>query len=504
MLRNAVFGKSRGTENLAMKPLAKRCLIVLCVVLIVLGLTGCAFFAKPLNAAYVGAAYKAKVLASGVFVSQRDPQDVLREDLSHIAQLKWFTHKIDRENGSVKVSLFGLIRRKAIFRKGLGCTVIADDLEAKVRAQRYSIPEPEPRNPDKIPWPMGDLILNDKRSIGFDLKKVSKVVEEAFIEPDPSRLRRTRAVVVAYDGQIIAERYALGITHTTALGGWSMTKSVLNALVGILAGQGKLSVQEPAPVPQWQQPGDPRTTITLDQLLRMTSGLAFGEYYRRFPSDVNLTLFVDPDTAAFAADKPLIAQPGTRWAYSSGSANIVSGIIRQALGGDQTEYFAFPRRALFNKIGMRSAVLEPDTAGNFVASSFMYATARDWARFGLLYLQDGVWEGQRILPEGWVEYTRSPTPAAPEYGALFWLNTADASGKRVYSDLLPSDMFMARGYEKQVIAIIPSRKLVVVRLGMTHEGEWGFQQFMADLLKAIPQNGLSDAKCRSSVEMRQI
>jgi len=450
-----------------MKTLAKRCLIILCVILIVLGLTGCAFFAKPLNAAYVGAGYKAKILASGVFISQRDPQDVLREDLSHIAQLKWFTHKIDRENGSVEVSLFGLFRRKAIFRKGLGCTVIADDLEAKVRAQRYSIPEPEPWNPDEIAWPMGDLILNDKRSIGIDLKKVSKVVEGAFVEPDPSRLRRTRAVVVVYDGRIIAERYASGITRNTALGGWSMTKSVFNALVGILVDQGKLSVQGPAPVPKWQQPGDSRAAIKLDQLLRMTSGLKFGEDYRRFSSDVNLMLFVDPDMAAFAADKPLIACPGTHWEYSSGSANILAGIIRQALGGDQAEYFAFPRRALFNKIGMRSAVLEPDTAGNFVASSFMYATARDWARFGLLYLQNGVWEGQRILPEGWVEYTRSPTPAAPEYGALFWLNTDDASGKRVYSDLLPSDLFMARGYEKQVIAIIPSRKLVVVRLGMT-------------------------------------
>ena len=486
MLRCAVFRRSKRTEDFAMKTLVKRCLIVLCVSFIVLGLTGCAFFAKPLNAAYVGAGYKAKILASGVFISQRDPQDVLREDLSQIAQLKWFTQKIDRENELVEVSLFGLFRRKAIFREGLGCTVIADNLEAKVRSQRYSIQEPEPRNPDEVAWPMGDRILNDKRSIGFDMEKVSMVVEGAFVEPDPRRLRRTRAIVVVYDGRIIAERYAPGITRNTALGGWSMTKSVLNALVGILVGQGKLSVHGPAPVPQWQQPGDPRAAITLDQLLRMTSGLEFGEYYRRFPSDINLTLFVDPDTAAFAADKPLIAQPGSRWAYSSGSANIVSGIVRKALGGDQTEYFAFPRRALFNKIGMRSAVLEPDTAGNFVASSFMYASARDWARFGLLYLQDGVWEGQRILPEGWVEYTREPTEDKPDYGALFWLNTTDADGKRVFSELLPSDMFMARGYEKQVIAIIPSRKLVVVRLGATHQDEWDFfQQFMADLLKAM-------------------
>jgi hypothetical protein len=179
-----------------------------------------------------------------------------------------------------------------------------------------------------------------------------------------------------------------------------MTKSVTNALVGILVGQGKLSVDEPAPVPEWSGPDDPRGAITLDQMLRMSSGLEFGEIYEDPRSDVCLMLFSVRDAAAYAADKPLETGPGGKWYYSSGTTNIISRIVRDSVGGTQADYFAFPRRALFDRIGMRSAIIEPDPSGTFVGSSYMYATARDWARFGLLYLQDGVWEGERILPEG--------------------------------------------------------------------------------------------------------
>ena len=464
------------------------CLVGACILFVLLALSGCALIARPLEAASVGAGYKAKVLASGVFVSRRDPDEIVREDFAHIPQMKWLSHKIDRDEGAVEVSFLGLIRRKAIYREGLGCTIVRRDLEAQVRAQRYDLVEPEPRDPDDVPWPTGDRRAEDAEVVGLDRDAVACVVEGAFAEPDPNCPRRTKAVVVVYDGRIVAERYAPGTTADTALPGWSMTKSVQNALVGILVMQGRLSVDDPAPVRQWQQPGDPRAAITLDQLLRMTSGLEFGEFYREFPSDVNTSLFVDPDAAGFAARKSLIAEPGSQWAYSSGSTNIVSHLVRQVLADDQAEYFAFPRRALFNRIGMRSAVLEPDAAGDFVASSFMYATARDWARFGLLYLQDGVWEDRRILPEGWVAYTCTPTPAAPNYGASFWLNVRDGNGRKVFSESLPDDLFMARGYGGQVVAIVPSRKLVAVHLGQSPEHDWGLERFMIDLLKAIPRD----------------
>ena len=268
-----------------------------------------------------------------------------------------------------------------------------------------------------------------------------------------------------------------------------MTKSITNALIGILIKQGKLDLYIPALVSEWQGPDDPRSTITLDQMLRMESGLRFvEEYEENIDSDCNTMLFDSFDTGKFAAAMPLDGKPGSKWSYSSGTANILARIIREVSGKSQAEQFDFPRKALFEKIGMMSAIMEPDPSGTFVGSSFMYATARDWARFGLLYLQDGIWEGQRILPEGWVQFTRRPTQVAPSYGALFWLNACDNNGRRVFSEYLPEDLVMARGYGGQIIAIIPSRKLVVVRLGQSDDDDWGCEQFMVDLLEAVPQN----------------
>lgn len=259
---------------------------------------------------------------------------------------------------------------------------------------------------------MGDLIPKTELPTGVDKVKLAEAMDKAFSEPDPKKPRRTRAVVVVYDGRIIAERYAPGFSQSTPLLGWSMTKSVTNALIGILVGQGRLLIQEPAPVPEWSGADDPRGAITLDQLLRMSSGLKFIEEYTK-NSDATCMLFGTHDTAAYAASQPLETEPDSKWSYSSGTANILSRLVRHTIGGTSADYFAFPRRALFNRIGMRSAIMEPDASGTFVGSSFMYATVRDWARFGLLYLQDGVWEGTQILPEGWVDYSRRPTPKAP-------------------------------------------------------------------------------------------
>jgi CubicO group peptidase (beta-lactamase class C family) len=255
-------------------------------------------------------------------------------------------------------------------------------------------------------------------------------------------------------------------------------------------------VDEPAPVPEWSRPGDPRGAITLDNMLRMSSGLEFGEVYEDPLSDVCIMLFSVRDAAAYAADKPLETEPGNKWYYSSGTTNVISRIVRDAIGGTQADYFAFPRNALFDRIGMRSAVIEPDPSGTFVGSSYMYATARDWARFGLLYLQDGVWDGERILPEGWVDYSRKPTPGSPGgvYGAHFWLNptrTPDESTGSARVGLsaprLPADLYQCLGHEGQSVTIIPSRKTVVVRLGLSQApGAWDLDSFIANVLEALP------------------
>jgi CubicO group peptidase (beta-lactamase class C family) len=268
-----------------------------------------------------------------------------------------------------------------------------------------------------------------------------------------------------------------------------MTKGVINALTGILVREGKLSVKDEAPVPEWQAPGDPRRHITLDHLLRMTSGLAFEEDYANPLKDVTFMLLATPDMAAYAASKPLVAEPGSQWHYSSGTTNILARILRGAVGGADADYLAFPRQVLFDPIGMRSAVIELDTSGTFVGSSFMYATARDWARFGLLYLQDGMWKGVRVLPGGWVQYSRTPTPASPRgaYGAHFWLTLRPGSrGSGDSGSALPADAFHAVGHEGQFVTIIPSRNLVLVRLGLTqYRGAWDHGAFIRQVLDAI-------------------
>jgi CubicO group peptidase (beta-lactamase class C family) len=200
-------------------------------------------------------------------------------------------------------------------------------------------------------------------------------------------------------------------------------------------------------------------------------------------------LFDRGDAAAYAAAKPLAHPPDSYWHYSSGTSNIVSRILRESFEGDQAAYFRFPREALFDRIGMRSAVIEPDASGTFVASSFMFATARDWARFGLLFLEDGVWQGERILPEGWVEYSTTPTPKAPQgrYGAHWWLNAGDPDdpADRPWPDL-PTDTFSARGFEGQEVVVIPSRDLVLVRLGQSRpESSYSSNDFAAAVLSAI-------------------
>jgi len=268
-----------------------------------------------------------------------------------------------------------------------------------------------------------------------------------------------------------------------------MAKSVTNALVGILVGQGKLSLEEPASVPEWSHPSDPRHSITLDQLLRMSSGLEFGEGYGASTSDVAIMLFNSRDMAAFAASKPLEAEPDSVWHYSSGTTNIICRMMRDAVGGPHQEYLEFPRRALSDRIGMRSAVFEPDASGTLVGSSHVYASPRDWARFGLLYLQDGVWQGERILPEGWVAYSSTPSPTAPlgQYGAHFYTNPANAARKtdRTWPDL--PEFYYASGLEGQKVVIIPSHNLVVVRLGYTENPEaWDMGALIGDVLEAVP------------------
>ena len=265
-----------------------------------------------------------------------------------------------------------------------------------------------------------------------------------------------------------------------------MSKSVLGALIGILVGQHRLSLDQRALRPEWCAPADPRGRITVEDLLRMRSGLQFDETYSNPSSDVVRMLFACPDAAAFAAAQPLVCEPGTQWNYSSGTTNILSAIVRATVG--EADYLTFPGRALFDPVGMPSAVMEPDASGTFVASSFMLASARDWARFGQLYLQDGVWNGRRILPEGWVEFSVRPTPQSDgRYGAHWWLALQkELGGGTPAAERIPADAFHAFGHEGQTLTVIPSRSMVIVRMGLSiHVDAWNHAGFVSDVLEAL-------------------
>jgi len=328
---------------------------------------------------------------------------------------------------------------------------------------------------------MGDKLCGTFPA-GVDSLKLVSAVQKAFIEEDTILPVRTRAVIVVYDGQLIVEQYADGFDGRTKLAGWSMTKSVTGALIGILVKQGKLSVESPAPVPEWKSPADPRHAISIQNLLQQRSGLDFDEVYYR-ASDATSMLFEKSDMAAFTAAHPLKFRPDCVFHYSSGNSNILSRIIRQTVG--DSEYYRFPYTELFYKTGMYSAVLEPDPSGTFVGSSYMYATTRDWARFGMLFLNDGIFNKERILPEGWV--AKSTRPASRDkrgYGYQLWLNAGGDSSVKHFPSA-PADMFYADGFETQLIFVIPSKKLVIVRMGLTQHNNFNADLFLHNILSSI-------------------
>ena len=292
------------------------------------------------------------------------------------------------------------------------------------------------------------------------VQKINLVFDSVFHEFDPHRIKRTRATLVVHDGRLIAERYAPGISASTPLIGWSMTKSITNAMVGLLIQDGKLTLDKNNIFPHWQS--DERKNITMDHLLRMCSGLAFEENYTRV-SNATRMLFSEFSAGSYASLQKLAYPVGTKWYYSSGTSTILQSLISNTIN-DQITYLGYPHQRLFNVLGMKSAVLEPDASGIYVGSSYMFATARDWAKFGQLYINDGIWAGERILPEGWVTYSSTLTPSSDgEYAAHFWTYPRKSG--------LPDDSFLMDGFEGQLVLIIPSKKLVIVRLGCTPKSE---------------------------------
>ena len=352
-------------------------------------------------------AFNAKQVCTCVFVSNRTIESLDTTEMGEFPS-SLGKYQINVQDSSVTSSIWGMVKRKAIYRKGIGCTLLNGASEKQLRSQTFNIPQPPVINADTIAWPIGDKIA-DTISSEINITALNAAVDNVFTEPYTDKKQRTRAVVVVYNGQLVVEKYAPGFDKNTKMYGWSMGKSFTSALIGTLVKAGAIDVKAPAPVDEWKDINDPRHKITTENLLQQTSGLDFIEDYSK-ASDATIMLFEKQDAAAFTAQHSLAHTPGTVFYYSSGNSNILSRIIRQKVG--EKDYAAYPFTALLYKVGMYNTVFEPDASGTYVGSSFINATARDYARFGLLYYNDGVWNGERILPEDWVKQTTTPATAS--------------------------------------------------------------------------------------------
>ena len=406
--------------------------------------------------------YAAKNLASAVFVSGRNAEEVEALDLN-FSLIRFASNTVDYENKTV-TSRFLWCTSTAVYREGYGVTLLCGDDANKLREQVF------PLLPDTTivkPLPQGDSAVSAR------LAPIAK----AFVD-DHAYHGHPFAFVVLHKGGIVAEHYDQGIGPDTKLLSWSMAKSFVNALVGMMVKDSLIDVHAPLPIPEWQD--DDRKTITLHDLMQMQSGLEWNEDYGA-RSDVNVMLHCEEDMGLYALQKPLEYKPGTHWYYSSGSTNIVVRYLRSLFSSDEA-FLSYMRERLFAPLGIRNAIFEQDMSGTPVGSSYLYITAKNFARFGQMYLDDGCVDDERILPEGWVDYTCTPASNSENrYGAFFWLNRG---GK--YPDV-PKDMYWCDGHDGQCIFIIPSCQLVVVILGYSPKPDHviDFNTLLKDIISSI-------------------
>ncbi|MDI5948551.1 serine hydrolase domain-containing protein [Flavobacterium yafengii] len=414
--------------------------------------------------------FSAKSIASGHFIDNRS-QEMIEKGDNDIDMIDLAKNKIEDAGKFAVASVYGLKERKAIYREGLGATLINDDFDV---TKPYLVPKRTKLNND-LPFPYGNNEPKDTVFTNIDYTKLSAAVANAF---DKKGIvdKRTRSLLVIYKDKIIAEKYDTGFDKNSKILGWSMTKSITSAMFGILEKQRKFDIDDPAPIQEWAN--DKRKLITTSDLLHMNSGLQWVEDYNTI-SDATKMLFQAEDMTSAQLEKQAEHKPNMRWNYSSGTTNLLSGILRKQFKTHQ-EYLDFWYSALIDKIGMNSMVIETDMAGNYVGSSYGWATTRDWSKFGLLYLHKGNWNGEQIFNESWTKYTATPTNTSNgRYGGHFWLN---AGGH--FPDV-PRDMYYCSGFQGQMVAIIPSLDLVIVRMGLKEESNFDFNGMLKGIISSI-------------------
>lgn len=411
--------------------------------------------------------FSAKSIASGHFLDNRTI-DLIEKTDNDIDLIDLAKNQVNDAENFATASVYGLKERKAIYREGLGATLINDDFDV---SKPYNVPKRTFLN-NNLPFPYGNLEPKDTVFSNIDYDKLNKAVANAF-DTNNQKLKRSRSVLVIYKDKIIAEKYDKGFNKNSRILGWSMTKSITATYFGILQKQGKIDINKSAPIVEWQK--DSRKSITINNLLQMNSGLEWEEDYGKI-SDATKMLFQAEDVTKSQIDKQFVGKPNKTWNYSSGTSNLLSGILRNQFKTHQ-EYIDFWYASLIDKIGMNSMVVEQDMSGNFIGSSYGWATTRDWSKFGLLYLHKGNWNGEQIFDESWAKYVSTPTNGSKGiYGAHFWLN----AGNR-YPDA-PKDIYSCNGFQGQVVFIIPSHDMVIVRMGLKEEKD-GFD--FNGLLKGV-------------------
>lgn len=411
--------------------------------------------------------FSAKSIASGHFIDHR-AQEMIEKGDNDIKLIDLAKNKISEIGKFATASVYGLKERKAIYREGLGATLIDDEFDV---SKSYDTPK---RNKiaSNLVFPYGDTEQKDTVFSNVDYAKLGAAVANAF-DTKGIVAKRTRSLVVIYKDKIIAEKYDTGFDKNSKILGWSMTKSITGTLFGILQHQGKYNINKPAPIAEWKN--DDRKIITTNDLLHMNSGLAWEEDYSSI-SDATKMLFLSQNMGRIQLEKEVAFKPNTHWNYSSGTTNLLSYILRNQFKTHQ-EYLDFWYAALIDKIGMNSMVVETDMAGNFVGSSYAWATTRDWAKFGLLYLHEGSWNGEQLFNKSWAKYVATPTNGSNgDYGAHFWLN---AGGR--YPDA-PKDLYSANGFQGQKVFIIPSLDLVIVRMGLTSDKDFDFNGMLKGII----------------------
>lgn len=407
----------------------------------------------------------AKLICSGVFVAGREAEDVYQQDaIPSNGIAKHQSYDVNKQLEEVSVNTYGLYEQKAKFNPGFGCSLYHHN------APQFSLPQVA--QIDGFDW--ADIKVDSG---------ISQIVGQAFNENSSKPHIDTRAMLVVQNGTIIAEQYAPGYDKSSLFLSWSMAKSVISTLVGIWLDTENQSIDQSPGFTEWEN--DDRKNISLRNLLNMASGLKFEETYE--PGD-NATrmLFFEDDAAAYARTVKTEAKPDTKWVYSSGTTNILSGFLKSKIGNLE-DYYRFAFEKLFLPAGMTSAVFEPDASGNFIGSSYLYMNTRDWAKFGQLYLQNGELNDKRILPEDWVEFVSTPTKAAPrgEYGGQFWLNQGAPNNPkdRLYPNC-PREMYLASGHNGQYVAIVPSKQLVIVRLGWANGERFDLNKYFCEIIEA--------------------